>query len=162
LDLPIRGAGMGGQDARSPRGDVSAGPVFLRDIGDVADSSDIPAGYALVNGRRTVYIPVTKRADASTLTVVNEVKANLARFQTVVPNDVKISYQFDQSPYVTRAIRGLAMEGLLGAFLTGLMVLLFLRDVRSALVVVLNIPLALLAAIIALQIAGQTINLMTL
>jgi multidrug efflux pump subunit AcrB len=147
LELPIRGG---------------AGPVFLRDIGDVKDSSDIPTGYALVNGHRTVYIPVTKRADASTLTVVNEVKANLPRFRALVPDDVQVSYQFDQSPYVTRAIRGLALEGMLGAILTGLMVLLFLRDVRSALVVVLNIPLALLAAVIALQTAGQTINLMTL
>jgi multidrug efflux pump subunit AcrB len=156
LDLPIRGGGAGA------RGDPGSGPVFLRDIGDVKDSSDIPTGYAVVNGRRTVFISVTKRADASTLAVVNEVKANLARFQALVPNDIKISYEFDQSPYVTRAIRGLALEGLLGAFLTGLMVLLFLRDVRSSLVVVLNIPLALLTAIIALQVAGQTVNLMTL
>jgi multidrug efflux pump subunit AcrB len=164
LDLPLRGGASGASvgPAAGLRGDTAAGPVFLRDVGDVKDSSDIPAGYALVDGRRTVYIPVTKRADASTLTVVNEVKANLARFQTLVPNDVRVSYEFDQSPYVTRAIRGLALEGLLGALLTGLMVLLFLRDVRSALVVVLNIPLALLAAVIALQVAGQTVNLMTL
>src|SRR5438552_4210862 len=88
-----------------------AAPVFLRDVGDAKDSSDIPTGYALVNGHRTVYIPVTKRADASTLDVVNTVKANLPRFQSLVPNDIKISYQFDQSPYVTRAIGGLTLEG---------------------------------------------------
>src|SRR6185436_9141278 len=76
--------------------------------------------YALVNGRRTVYVPVTKRADASTLSVVNSVKANLPKFQSVVPGDVKVSYEFDQSPYVTRAIAGLTMEGALGALLTGL------------------------------------------
>jgi multidrug efflux pump subunit AcrB len=137
-------------------------PVFLRDIGDAKDSSDIPAGYALVNGNRTVYIPVTKRADASTLDVVKTVKANLKRFQSLVPDDIKVSYEFDQSPYVTRAIGGLTFEGLLGALLTGLMVLLFLRDWRSALVVVLNIPLALLGAVVALWLTGQTINLMTL
>ena len=139
-----------------------AGPVFLRDIGDAKDSSDIPTGYALVNGHRTVYIPVTKRADASTLDVVNTVRANLSRFQGLVPDDIKISYQFDQSPYVTRAIGGLTFEGILGALLTGLMVLLFLRDWRSALVVVLNIPLALLAAVVGLWLTGQTVNVMTL
>jgi multidrug efflux pump subunit AcrB len=136
--------------------------VFVRDVGSVTDSSDIQVGYALVNGRRTVYIPVTKRADASTLTVVNLVKENLARFQAVLPPGVKVSYQFDQSPYVTRAIIGLGEEGLLGAILTGLMVLLFLRDWRSALVVVLNIPLAVAAAALALWVSGQTVNLMTL
>ena len=103
-----------------------------------------------MNGRRTVYIPVTKRADASTLSVVSLVKENLPKFQSVLPAGVKVSYEFDQSPYVTRAIGGLGEEGLLGAVLTGLMVLLFLRDWRSALVVVLNIPLSLAAALLAL------------
>src|SRR5215469_3607068 len=120
--------------------------VFLRDIGSIEDTADIQTGYALVDGRRTVYIPVTKRADASTLAVVGLVKENLARFQSVLPDDIQVSYQFDQSPYVTRAISGLMFEGGLGAILTGLMVLLFLRDWRSALVVVLNIPLAIVAA----------------
>lgn len=141
---------------------AGANPVFLRDVGDLKDASDVPTSYALVNGRRTVYIPVTKRADASTLSVVNEVKANLPRFQSMVPEDIRVSYEFDQSPYVIRAIEGLGMEGLLGALLTGLMVLLFLRDWRSALVVVLNIPLALLAAVIGLWATGQTVNIMTL
>jgi multidrug efflux pump subunit AcrB len=136
--------------------------VYIRDVGNVADSADIQAGYALVNGRRTVYIPVTKRADASTLSVVNLVKANLGKFQSVLPPGVKVSYEFDQSPYVVRAILGLAEEGLLGAVLTGLMVLLFLRDWRSALVVVLNIPLSIAAALLALSVTGQTVNLMTL
>ena len=93
--------------------------VFLRDVGEVIDGSDIVTSYALVNGRRTVYIPVTKRADASTLSVVESVKENLPRFQSVLPDDVTISYEFDQSPYVTRAISGLTLEGSLGALLTG-------------------------------------------
>src|SRR4051794_1710257 len=136
--------------------------VYVHDVGSIEDSSDIQAGYATVNGRRTVYIPVTKRADASTLAVVNLVKANLPKFQSVLPPGVKVSYEFDQSPYVTRAIRGLSLEGLLGAVLTGLMVLLFLRDWRSAFVVVLNIPLAIVVAGVALWVSGQTVNLMTL
>src|SRR5258707_8894777 len=136
--------------------------IFIRDVGSVEDGADIQTGYALVDGRRTVYIPVTKRADASTLAVVQAVKANLPRFQSVLPDDVEVSYQFDQSPYVTRAIQGLFFEGALGAVLTGLMVLLFLRDWRSSLVVALNIPLAILASVTALWVSGQTINIMTL
>ena len=136
--------------------------VFLRDVGQVIDGSDIVTSYALVNGRRTVYIPVTKRSTASTLSVVNLVKANLGKFQSVLPTDVKVSYEFDQSPYVTRAIGGLTLEGALGAILTGLMVLVFLRDWRSAFIVVINIPLSLMGAVVALWLTNQTINIMTL
>jgi len=136
--------------------------IFIRDIGSIEDGADIQTGYALVDGHRTVYIPITKRADASTLAVVQAIKTNLPRFQSVLPGDIQISYQFDQSPYVTRAIGGLFFEGALGVVLTGLMILLFLRDWRSALVVALNIPLAILASVTALWVSGQTINIMTL
>jgi multidrug efflux pump subunit AcrB len=136
--------------------------VFLRDVGRVEDSTDLPTGFALVNGKRTVYIPVTKRADASTLAVVNLVQQNLKKFQSVLPEDVKVSYEFDQSGYVRRAIRALVSEGLLGAALTGLMVFLFLREWKSAFIVVLNIPLALLGAMVALWLTRQTVNIMTL
>ncbi|MGA2032006.1 MAG: efflux RND transporter permease subunit [Thermoguttaceae bacterium] len=137
-------------------------PVYIRDVGYVQDSSDAPTGYALVNGRRSVYILVTKRADASTLSVVRAVKAALPDMQAILPPDIHVSYEFDQSPYVTRSIWGVASEGALGAVLVGLMILLFLRDGRSALIVLLNIPLALMAAVVALWLSGQTINVMTL
>ena len=83
LDIPLRtGSGPG---------------VYVRDVGSVSDSSDILAGYGLLNGKRTIYIPVTKRPDASTITVVNEVRNSLPRFQSLVPEDIKITYEFDQS-----------------------------------------------------------------
>ena len=138
------------------------GAVFLRDVADVVDGADIVTSYALANGHRTVYIPVTKRADASTLSVVSLVKQSIPKFQSVLPDDVKVSYEFDQSPVVVRAIRDLAKEGALGAVLTGVMVLLFLRDWRSAFIVVLNIPLSLMAGAFALWVTGQNVNLMTL
>lgn len=138
------------------------GAVLLRDIATVDDGSDLVTSYALVNGLRTVYIPVTKRADASTLSVVELVKQNLPKFQAVVPADVKVSFEFDQSPVVIHAIRDLAMEALLGAVLTGLMVLLFLHDLRSVIIVVLNIPLAILAALLGLWLGGYSVNLMSL
>jgi multidrug efflux pump subunit AcrB len=137
--------------------------LYLRDIcTSIADSADTPTGYALVNGKRTVYLMVTKTAEASTLAVVNAVKQNLPRMQETLPPDVKVRFDFDQSPYVTRAMWGVASEGALGAALTGVMVLLFLRDWRSVIVVVLNIPLALMGAVVALWATGQTLNLMTL
>ena len=138
------------------------GDVYLRDLATIEDSTDIPSGYALVNGKRAVYILVTKRADASTLAVVNEVRANLQRMREAVPSDIEVDFVFDQSPYVTRAMWGIATEGLICAALTGLMVLLFLRDLRSVIVVVLNIPLSLLGALVALWLCDQTLNLMTL
>jgi multidrug efflux pump subunit AcrB len=148
LDLPIR---------------IGAGPtVFLRDLGRVEDSSDIDTGYALVNGHRTVYIPVTKRADASTLSVINEVRGSLPKFRAVLPDDVKIGLEFDQSVYVKSALFSVLREAVLGAFLTGLMVLLFLGDWRSSLIVATTIPFALLAAVILLWGSQQTINIMTL
>jgi multidrug efflux pump subunit AcrB len=136
--------------------------VYVGDIGHVVEATDVPTGYGLVNGKRSVYMLVTKRADASTLSVVNEVKAKLPIMQAAAGEDIKVRFVFDQSPYVTRAIWGLGLEALLGAILTGLMVLLFLRDWRSVIVVVLNIPFALLGAVLALSLTGQTINLMTL
>src|ERR1043166_894800 len=136
--------------------------VFLRDVATVEDSASVETGYALIDGRRTVYIPVAKRAEASTFAVANRLNQNLPRRRLMLPSDVNVSYQFDQSYYVTRSIQNLTMEGLLGAVLTGLMALLFLRDWRSALVVVLSIPISLLAALIGLWGSNQTINLMTL
>lgn len=136
--------------------------VYLRDVGTIEDAADITTGYSLVNGRRAVYILATKRADASTMSVIDEIKKALPKMQKELPDDIRVTFEFDQSPYVTRAISSLQAEGLLGAFLTGLMVLIFLRDWRSAVVVVLNIPLAIMAAVVALWLTGQTVNLMTL
>ncbi len=140
----------------------SGSTVYVRDIGVVELGTDITNGFAHVNGRRTVYIPVTKRADASTLAVIERVKEALPAMQGVVPEDVNIRLEFDQSRYVARAIQGLVSEGMLGAVLTGLMVLLFLRDWRSAFIVVTTIPFALLSAVVCLWALGQTINIMTL
>jgi multidrug efflux pump subunit AcrB len=137
--------------------------VYIRDVATVHDpATDIQSGYALANGRRAVYILVTKRADASTLSVVNNVRKALPNMQAVLPPDISVSFELDQSPTVTRSMWTVLTEGLMGAGLTGLMVLLFLRDWRSVVVVVLNIPFALCGALVGLWLTGQTINLMTL
>jgi multidrug efflux pump subunit AcrB len=140
-------------------------PVFVRDVATITDSADAPAGFALVNGRRAVYILANKRADASTLSVIHNIKQSLPKFKEALGADgegIDVAFEFDQSPYVTRAVQSVVTEGLLGAALVALMVVLFLRDWRSALIVVINIPLALMASVLALWLTGQTINLMTL
>ena len=140
--------------------------VYLRDVvvpvNGIEDGSDIRTSFALVNGRRAVYMLVCKRADASTLSVVHAVKDELPKMQAALPEDIRLRFEFDQSPFVTRAMESVATEGAIGAVLTGVMVLLFLRDWRSVIVVVLNIPFALLGAVVALWATGQTLNLMTL
>jgi multidrug efflux pump subunit AcrB len=142
---------------------VGPGPmVYLRDVASVDIGTDVVTGYAHVNGRRTVYMNVTKRSDASTLDVIRSVRENLGRMRAACPEDVTVDLVFDQSVYVVAALRSLISEGLLGALLTGLMVLVFLRDWRGAMIVMLTIPFSLLGAVICLWITGQTINLMTL
>ncbi len=140
-------------------------PVYIRDIGTISDSADAPAGYALVNGRRAVYILANKRAEASTLSVIEQIKSAIPKMKEALGAEgegIDVRFEFDQSPFVTRAVWSVVSEGLLGAVLVGMMILLFLRDWRSALVVVLNIPLAIGCSIVALWLTGQTINLMTL
>lgn len=158
-------ATVGGDLSEFMKTPVRTGPgptVYIRDIGFVESGTDILSSYAHVNGRRTVYIPVTKRSDASTLAVIERVKEALPRMQAAVPEDVQVRLEFDQTGYVSGALKTLVREALFGAALTGMMVLLFLRDWRSALVVVATIPFSLLAAVVWLWAAGQTINIMTL
>lgn len=136
--------------------------VFVKDVARVADASDITVDYALINGKRSVYIPIVKTADASTWSVVQGLKAKLPEMQSLLPDDIKVTYEFDQSVFVINAVKSLITEGGLGALLTGLMVLLFLRDWRSSLIVVITIPVSILLGVMLLGAFGQTINIMTL
>lgn len=141
---------------------VNGVPIFIKDVARVADAADITVDYALVNGKRSVYMPVVKTADASTWSVVQQLKAKLPEMQNLLPDDVHISYEFDQSVFVINAVKSLLTEGGLGALLTGLMVLLFLRDLRSSLIVVITIPVSIMIGVLLLGLFGQTINIMTL
>ncbi len=136
--------------------------LYLRDVATVEDGADITSSYALVNGRRSVYISIAKSADASTWEVVQKLKAQLPKIQAQLPEDVKLSYEFDQSTYVMNAVKSLMTEGVIGAILTGLMVVLFLGDLRGALIVILTIPTSIISAVLFLDLFGQTINIMTL
>jgi multidrug efflux pump subunit AcrB len=147
-DIPIATSGMN--------------MITAKDIAKVEDASDIVVDYALVNGKRSVYFPVVKTPSASTWDVVQGLRKEVPEMQSLLPEDVRISYEFDQSIFVINAAKSLMTEGILGALLTGLMVLLFLRDWRSSLVVVITIPVAVLGTVLCLKLAGQTINIMTL
>jgi multidrug efflux pump subunit AcrB len=136
--------------------------VYLRDIATVEDGADITSSYALVNGKRSIYLPITKSADASTWEVVQNLKEAIPRFQSLLPEDVKLSFEFDQSVYVINAVKSLMTEGAIGAILTGLMVLLFLGDSRGALIVILTIPTSIISGVLFLSLFHQTINIMTL
>ena len=136
--------------------------VFLKDLANILDGSDVTAGYAIVNGSRSSYIPVVKTADASTWDVVTSLKAKLPEMRSLLPDDIEVNYEFDQSIFVINAVKSLLFEGGLGAILTGLMVLLFLGDWRSSVIVIVTIPVSIIAAVLFLSLAGQTINIMTL
>lgn len=136
--------------------------VYIRDVATVKDGADITTGYALINGKRSVYINVAKSGKASTYDVVQNLKKTIPTIQRNLPDDVSVSYEFDQSVYVINAVKSLIVEGVLGALLTGLMVVLFLRDRRAALIVILTIPISIISGVLFLQLFGQTINIMTL
>ena len=136
--------------------------LYMKDVATVEDAADITAGYALINGKRSVYLPITKSAAASTWEVVQNLKKAIPRFQSTLPEDVKLNYVFDQSVYVINAVKNLLTEGAIGAILTGLMVLLFLGDARGAGIVILTIPICVISGVLFLTLFHQTINIMTL
>ncbi|HET6254123.1 MAG TPA: efflux RND transporter permease subunit [Puia sp.] len=136
--------------------------IYVKDVANVVDGADITVDYALVNGKRSVYIPVVKTADASTWEVVQTLRRRIPEMKSLLPDDVNVSYEFDQSVFVINSAKSLMTEGILGAILTGLTVLLFLRDWRSSMVVIITIPVSVMGAVFFLKLAGQTINIMTL
>ncbi|HEY2252409.1 MAG TPA: efflux RND transporter permease subunit [Planctomycetaceae bacterium] len=136
--------------------------VYIRDVASIKDVTDLDYGYALVNGKNSVFLPIIKKSTASTLDVVADIRKSMHLFRDVVPKDVTVNFEFDESPTVLAAVESVATEGLMGAGLTGLMILLFLHDLRSVIVVVINIPLALLGALLGLWVTGNTINIMSL
>src|SRR5579875_3130258 len=161
--------------------------VYMRDVAVIQDDTDITYGYALVNGKASVWMPVIKKPEGSTLDVVAAVRKNLRMFSDATnstmrerrklrqqqsgqtgsvagldEDEVKVTFEFDESPTVLAAVESVATEGAIGATLTGLMIMLFLRDLRSVIVVVSNIPLALLGSLFGLWVTGNTINIMSL
>ena len=92
---------------------VDGTSILVRDVASVDNGADVGTGYALINGKRSVYIPVTKRADASTWDVVQAIKKALPDMQSAIPDDIKVSYEFDQSGYVVNSLKACLLKVLL-------------------------------------------------
>jgi CzcA family heavy metal efflux pump len=147
-DLPIA----------APNGNV----VFVRDVAHVRDGSPPQTNIARMEGRRAALMTILKIGKASTLDVINAIKAKLPHVQSVVPPGLKIQPIGDQSVFVKASISGVIREATIAALLTGLMILLFLGSWRSTLIIFISIPLSILASIACLAALGETINIMTL
>src|SRR6185503_1959065 len=128
-----------------------------------SDANLIQTSVVRVNGRRQVYIPVYRQMGASTLSVVDGLKAAVPDMKTrLTYSDIDLKVVMDQSVYVRHSITSLVEEGILGAVLCSLVILLFLGEWRMTIIAVLTIPIAVLAAIAGLYATGNTINVMTL
>lgn len=136
--------------------------VFLKDVGQVRDGSAVQQNIVRQDGIRAVLLSVIKNGNASTLAVVDGVRAALATARAAAPPGLRINELFDQSVFVTNSVEGVVREGAIAAGLTALMILIFLGSWRSTLVVVISIPLAILSALVGLFLLGETLNTMTL
>jgi hydrophobic/amphiphilic exporter-1 (mainly G- bacteria), HAE1 family len=137
-------------------------PVLVADVGRAADDSAIQTNIVRIDGQRSVYLPILKSsAEANTIAVVNGIRDAVSHLIDI-PKSLVTTVVFDQSVFVKTAIENLIDEGVLGLLLTGLMILVFLGNIRATLAVFLSIPLSALAAFIALQMAGSSINAMVL
>jgi len=136
--------------------------TYVRDVAQVRDGFSPQTNVVRQDGARGVLLSVLKNGGASTLDIVANLKAMLPRVVDVLPPDVKVTPLFDQSVFVKAAIKGVVVEALIAAALTAAMVLLFLGNWRSTLIIALTIPLSILASILVLKMLGETLNLMTL
>src|SRR4051812_4792164 len=150
---------MGDIPLRSQIGNVS----YLRDVAKVKDASYIQTNVVRIDGRREVYIPVFRQLGSSTLAVVSSVRSKLDEFTArLTRGGVQLKLVMDQSIFVRQAISSLVQEGVLGAILCSLTILLFLGQWRMTAIAVMTLPISVLAACIFLYYSGQTINVMTL
>jgi len=136
--------------------------IFVKDVGQVHDGWLVQQNVVRENGRRSVLLSIIKNGNASTLQVVNAVRAALKTARAAAPAGLEINELFDQSAFVTQSIVGVLREGAIAAGLTALMILLFLGSWRSTVVVMISIPLAILTSLVVLYFLGETINTMTL
>src|SRR4029077_15249873 len=136
--------------------------VFIKDVGQVHDGSAVQQNVVREDGQRAVLLSVIKNGNASTLDVVNGVRAMLQTARAAAPSGLKINELFDQSVFVKSAVASVVREGGIAAGLTALMILLFLGSWRSTVVVMISIPLAILTSLVALYFLGHTLNTMTL
>ena len=147
---------------RIPIKTVGGTTIYVRDVAWVRDGFPPQTNIVRVNGQRSVLLTIQKAGDASTLTVIGGIKAMLPQIASTVPPQLKMSPLADQSVFVLGAINGVVREAVIAACLTALMILIFLGNWRSTLIIATSIPLAILTSLIVLGAIGETINIMTL
>ena len=141
---------------------VNGATIYIKDVAQVRDGFTVQSNLVRTDGARGVMLSITRTGKASTLAVVDAVKAALPGILATVPPELKVTTLADQSIFVRASIQGVVREALIAAGLTGIMILLFLGSWRSTLIVCISIPLSILASLCILSVLGQTINVMTL
>lgn len=141
---------------------VQGATIYLRDVAQVRDGSNTQSTMVRRNGTRGALVTLLKNGNASTLDIVNQVKAMMPAIKASAPKDLKIELLFDQSLFVTAAIGGVVTESLISGLLTATMILIFLGSWRSTLIVAVSIPLSILSSIALLFFLGHSLNVMTL
>jgi len=141
---------------------VNGALVYVRDVGFVHDGFTPQTNLVRRDGRHSALLPVLTSGNASTLSVVNGIRKLMPTVMAGMPKSLQMDYLFDQSLFVKASITGVVREALIAAFLTGMMILLFLGSWRSTLIVITSIPLSILASISVMYVMGQTLNVMTL
>jgi multidrug efflux pump subunit AcrB len=141
---------------------VNGATIYLKDVATVRDGFSVQTNIVRTNGTRGVLLTILRNGQASTLDIVNKVKAALPRIEAAMPPTLKVRQLFDQSLFVRASINGVVREAAIAALLTGLMILLFLGSWRSTVIVCISIPLSILTSLIILKMMGHTINVMTL
>jgi multidrug efflux pump subunit AcrB len=136
--------------------------IYVRDVAHVHDGFSPQTNIVRVDGNRAVLMSVLKTGSASTLDIIDQIKAKLPDIQAQLPEGIKVRAVGDQSIFVRSSISGVIREAVIAAALTGLMILLFLGSLRSTMIITISIPLAILSSIIVLSALGETINIMTL
>jgi CzcA family heavy metal efflux pump len=145
-----------------PVKEVNNAIIYIRDVAHVHEGFSIQTNVVRLNGKRSSFLSILKSGSASTLDIVDRIKKVLPQVMSTVPPELKMNLLFDQSLFVRASLNGVVREAIIAAFLTGLMILLFLGSWRSTLVVVTSIPLSILTSIIVMYALGQTLNIMTL
>lgn len=141
---------------------VNGTTILMQDVANVHDGNAPQTNVVHVDGGRSVLMSVLKNGSASTLAIVDGVRAKLAAMKAGLPDALKVVAINDQSVFVRAAVKGVATEGAIAALLTSIMILLFLGSWRSTVIIAVSIPLSILGSIIALAATGETLNLMTL
>jgi len=162
-DIGFNGAPTAVEDLNNlPIKEVNGAIIYVRDVAHVRDGFSPQTNIVRQDGVRSTLISILKNGDVSTLNIVRDVQNLIPRLKPTLPPDLDIRSLFDQSIFVRAAIWGVVREGVIAACLTALMILVFLGDWKSTLIIAISIPLSVLTSIICLDALGETINIMTL